>query len=92
MQRGELRLPAQSPFWSCTLRRSVLLRETGLSLLLCPCAAKHTAKERGNRAMFEKEQHRKGCEECGLNPLKTLAAKCQPSNMQAQLDNVKGDG
>lgn len=42
--------------------------------------------------MFEKEQHRKGYEEYGLNPLKTLAAKCQPSNMQAQLDDVKGDG
>lgn len=44
--------------------------------------------------VFEKEQHRKGCEEFGLNPLalKKLAAECQPSNMQAQLDNVKGDG
>lgn len=72
----------------------MLLKVTGLSLLLCPCTAKQTGKERGNRAAFEKEKQRKGCEEYGLNPraLEKLAAECQPSNMQAQLDNVKGDG
>lgn len=69
----------------------MLFKENGLSLLLCPCTHKQTGKERGNRAVFE-EQHRKGCEEYGLNPLKKLAAKCQWSNMQAQLDNIKGDG
>lgn len=53
IQRGELMLPAQGPFWHCKVRRSVFLKVNGLSLLLCPYTAKQTGKERGNRVVLQ---------------------------------------
>lgn len=62
--------------------------------IYCQTDRKRKGEQESASGCSRRNSTRKGCEEFGLNPLalKKLAAKCQPSNMQAQLDNVKGDG